>query len=236
MVRKWVIVASTAMLLLIFYGRFGLCAEPPVPDAIDTEALSVDEKNEYQRKAGLYLQDVEQWKARMNARLTTLEGQAKEKISRLVPEIQSRLEETKQKLEALKYSTSQDWEARTRDLDNSVAHLRQAHYQAVAALKEERKSYEGQLESKIQELKTEIKDLRVEAQQNARTDLNKEIEKLDGQRKTAEAKLALLQKATEERWVDMKTDLDQFFTQWDNKIHRILARLKEPMPVVAPAD
>jgi DNA repair exonuclease SbcCD ATPase subunit len=207
--------------------------------AINPAAISVDEKNEYQRRVENYLNDVDQWMANMRAKLNTASRISRDEISATLPKIQTQLEKAREELEELKYATSDTWERRTKNLDQAVQDLKNAHYRMVSRLREEREEYETRLQSEVQDLDRKLNELNVQTSTvaaKAGAEFREKVNDLRNQREAASAKLNQLRQSSAEQWIELKRDLDQLLSRWEDRYHALIARIKRPEPGVQIQD
>jgi hypothetical protein len=192
----------------------------PLDLSISSGTFSVDDKNEFQRRAETYLGEVDRWlgDTRSSTQLPPSEAEA-------IAKVRLELADAHQKLEALKYSASDDWVEKAQNLDASLETLRKDHFAAVSRTPAQRRVYEASLTTTLRDMDEELDEL------NGLTgDINKQtgkpfldsLDNLRAQRETAGKKLEALRRLSGPQWVQAKRDLENLFEGWKKKYQQAL--------------
>jgi hypothetical protein len=175
-------------------------------EAEKKEALSVDEKNEFQRNAQSYLADVQQWLARQDA---SLSGPA--------AEIRKLWDEAQAELRSFQHAPSEAWESGQKSLSSLLERLKGLHYRAVSNSPAERQKSQAALADKLRDLRGEISEMAEEGKKaapEAKSYRNRAVQEATKTVSRLEKELDELMRTAGDRWVASRRKFEQSLRQW----------------------
>lgn len=114
----------------------------------------------------------------------------------------------------------------TEDVKKEVG---EAFETAAEFTQQQKEEYQREVERRIMEIDSKLQDIETRAdmlKEEARNELNKEIENLEKKKADAKQKLAQLKSATGTAWEDIKTGLDKAFEDMDEAYQKAISRFK----------